>query len=227
MEKTKTEKPKKDTEEKPLDMQKLSKEAMWMIAIMVGLIAFVLVFFFSVNSMKSFDYKGLTFTREKFGDLDVYHHYFYFNYLGQTYQYNLYLRNDPRRNKVPVEGDIIGLLGIRRNNAVYVSIDNNNLMNCTNSSIAVASISSFLTNNKIMMRGALPDKEEAEAKNTTYADCENNPDDMVIMILSGEETKVSSKGNCYTITAVNCEILDAVEKFEVQAIIDDNMLSAS
>ena len=78
----------------------------------LGFILFlVLLFFVSSYLIKmtyNFDYQELSFTKEKFGDLKVYHHYYYFkDGYGELFQYNLYLRNDPRENNVSVDGKIV------------------------------------------------------------------------------------------------------------------------
>ncbi len=216
---------KEEAEEKPLDTKKLNQEMKWAVGIMVGLIVFVVVFYFVfqsvVTSMRNFEYQGLAFTKERIGEIDIFHHYYYYDFGGQTYKYNLYLRGDPRKNNASVKGFFGDLLRINRiNDFAYISINETGLTNCSNSAIAIASLSSLFANNKIKIKSAVPDKEVAEARNITYASCENNPDNVVVMIGTGEETETTAEGNCYKITASNCHILEAIEKFEVQAIAD-------
>jgi len=43
---------------------------------------------------------------------------------------------------------------------------------------------------------------------------------MTVMVAAGDETKIEKSGNCYDIRVANCEILQALEKFEVQALVD-------
>jgi len=103
---------------------------------------------------------------------------------------------------------------------VYISVNATEFTKCDNSSIALASLSSFLTNNEYMVKGGSPDKEEAETNDVRYATCENLPSQKVILFGEGEETKIVREDNCYIVTVAGCEILQASEKFQVQAIVD-------
>ena len=220
--------PSEEKKEEPLEEKKWEpnkNQTVWIIGIMVGLIVFILVFYFAIQSMKTFSYNGLTFTKEKFGEIDVYHYYYYFSDAsGQVYKYNLFLRNDPRKNNVPVTGEPIKF---DKEKTVYISINDSGLRNCSYSSIAVAGLSQFLTNNMVKVKGALLDKREALLDNRTYASCEDNMNGTVIVIESGSETGINIKGDCYKITSSNCGILDATEKFEVQAILDAKAAASS
>ena len=194
-----------------------NKEVYWMIGVLVVMLITFLSFSAIFKSFHTFDYEGLTFTREKFGEIPVYHYYYYYNYLGDIFQYNLYLRNDPRENDIPVDGKI-EFSSIR---PVYISVNGHKLIQCEQSNIAVAGVSAFFTNNLVETRSATPNIIESQYRRITYADCENMPNDQVVVITSGEESKIETTGDsCYTITIANCEILDATEKFIVQTIID-------
>jgi hypothetical protein len=57
--------------------------------------------------------------------------------------------------------------------------------------------------------------------NMTYATCETNPDNTVIVIENGEETRIDQlSNNCYHISSKDCDILKALEKFELQVLED-------
>ena len=88
--------------------------------------------------------------------------------------------------------------------------------------MAVASLAGFLVNNKINVKGASPNEEEALRDNVRYATCSTHPDEVVILIRAGNETKVEKQGNnnCHVITVADCQVLEAVESFEVQSILD-------
>lgn len=210
---------KEEIKEEKRKLEEEGKQAAWIIGIMIGLVVLVLVVYFMIKGMATFNYKGLTFTREKFGELMVYHYFYYFNdSSGQIYKYNLYLRNDPRDNNVPVDGTP---LEFNKGKRVYISLNKSGIKDCNDSVIAVTELAGFLANNKIDVRGATVNKSEFEANLTKYyATCENNPNDKVIVIESGNETKIVAKGDCYRIRVADCNILNATEKFEVQAILD-------
>ena len=98
------EKPKKNT----------SKELYWVFGTMIGLIIIFLVSYSIFQNMKKIDYEGLKFTKEMFGEIPLFH----YSYIGrvktitgnvvseQNKKIDLYLRNDPRENNVPIEGNI-------------------------------------------------------------------------------------------------------------------------
>ena len=197
--------------------EKQAREFWWVIGTMLGLIIVFFIFYWFFQSLNNFTYEGLAFTKEKFGQIPVFHYYYYFNdEAGKTYQYNLYLRNDPRKNVVPVKGDIELSIG----NPVYISIDSRELAYCPMSSVAVSSIASFLSNNLLDVKSGIADKSIAQELNRSYVTCETNANDDVIILKAGNTTEVTRENSCYVITAANCEIIPAVEKFIVQAIID-------
>ncbi len=193
------------------------KEILWIVCIMLGLLAVLIIPNLIFRSINKFEYQGLAFTRERFGDIPVYHYYYYFNDdFNQYYKYNLYLRNDPRKNNVPVYGKI----SFPEGEAVYLSINGTGIAECNNSLRDIATLSSFLNSNMINVRAGTPDKEEAKMNNLTYVTCESKPENPVILIQKGEETSIEKNGNCYRMDINQCRLLDAVEKFEVQAILD-------
>lgn len=196
-----------------------SNEVMWILIVMGVLIASVLVAYFTIQSMKHFTYEGLDFSKVKYGKLDFYHYYHYFNENGQTYQYNLYLRGDPRDNEVPVEGGEIAIYGGKRK---YISVNYTGLSECPDLTIAVDSFVKLFTDNLVEIKAAIPDAKEAQNKNIAYVNCETNTDDMIFQLEKGEETRVlADENSCYRIQAASCEdLIPAVEKFVVRAISD-------
>lgn len=185
---------------------------------MILLIGVVLLVYYLIHGRYNFEYQGLAFTKEKYGDLDVYHHYYYFTFEGEQYQYNLYLHNDPRKNKVPVEGNIV----LQDGKTVYIGINSTGL-NCSNNTLAVGTLSSFLVDNMLKVKGGTPNAYEAKESNKTLIQCALYPTNPVIIMQSGAETSIKqvNRTGCYEITVGNtCDILQAVEKFKVQSIID-------
>lgn len=216
----------KNIEESELD-RKIKRNLKLYLPIVIFLVAIVSVFFIFSQIFSSFGkvkYDGLTFTKEKFGEIPVYHYAYYLSSpTGALVQYNLYIRNNPAENKVPVDGKIRFAAG----NLVYIGIDGEGLSKCNQSSIALAGLSQFLTNNFIKIKSGVLDIKEAVAENLSYISCEGHPDNRVIKIKTGNATYITNKEvsnddikTCYTISVANCEVLPAVEKFIVQSIVD-------
>lgn len=187
----------------------------------LGFVVFlVLLFFVSSYLIKmayNFNYEGLSFTKEKFDDLMVYHHYYYFkDGYGELFQYNLYLRNDPRENNVSVNGKIVYPT---QKDFIYISIGED-IEKCSDSSLAIAQLSSFITDNQMFLKTGLSNESKAKESSVPYVSCEKYPDDFVVSLMIGDRTKIVKKNKCYEIEIANCDILKAVEKFEVQSLID-------
>lgn len=206
----------KGVEKKARNISKKEKDNQlkWILGTMVGLIVVLLLIYYIMNSINKIEYKGLTFTKEKFGEILVYHYYYYFtDNENQLIKYNLYLRNDPSKNETPIEGKI------ELGRHVFISYDSS-INQCQQNALAADSLTKFLVNNQLSVKAGVPNQEEARASNITYIDCNTNPDDATILIKAGNETNVVRENNCYVISVSDCNILNAVEKFEVQTILD-------
>jgi hypothetical protein len=184
------------------------------VIVIVALIA-ILPAYLNFGKVK---YAGMTFQTEKFGSIIVYH----YSYLlktpsGNVAEYNLYLRNNPAKNNVRVEGDRIVF---PEGETALIGLDASYLIKCNQSSIAVPSLTQFLINNFIKVKGGTTSRNESIENNMSYVECNEQRGNPTIIIEAGNETKVSNKGNCHRIKVANCEVLPAVEKFIVQAIID-------
>src|SRR3989344_2842758 len=116
-------------------------EIYWVIGGMVVVLFALVVIPILMRTFNTFDYQGLTFTREKFGEIPVYHYSYYFSdELGQQYQYNLYLRNDPRANKVPIADTI----RFNDRKMTYITMNSTALAECSTSLRDVAALAQFL-----------------------------------------------------------------------------------
>lgn len=196
---------------------------------LIGLGVLVLIFIilsYIFQGIGKINYEGLTFTKEKLGELIFYHYsYHVMSPAGKIYEYNLYLRNNPKTNSVPIEGEISYV----PENMILIGINNTGLTECNqNTTLALAELSQFLTNNFLKVRGGYVDYNYSKTHNQTYISCELYPENTVIVMESGNETKVSRTGtNCYHVSSANCEVLQATEKFIVQSIIDAREATAA
>jgi|SRR3989344_2862561 len=194
-----------------------NKEIYWILGAMIVCILVILLIPLISKASNTFRYKGLTFTKERFGEIPVFHYYYSFSNNGENYQYNLFLRNDPRESKVNVSGEIIYPPAT---GTVYVSINGEDMAKCKDSLREIYSLADFMQGNLYKVKSGYPNKNFSEQNNLTYIDCSTNPNDMVILIKEGNETKIERNNKCYTVSVANCQLLDAIEKFEVQSVID-------
>jgi len=188
-------------------------------AIWLGVLAVIFIVLYLVfQGMGKVEYKGLTFTREKYGEVLVYH-YYYLTELsnGHVRKIDVLLKENPAENKVPIEGKVIYPEG----KTVYISINDTGLTECEYSQVALAGFSIFVSSNNIPLKAGTPDKDEAQKNNLTYVTCEKYPNSMVVLLKSGNESKITLTGKlCYNLEVANCEILPVMEKFIVQSILD-------
>ena len=209
-----------DKKEKETKIDKRLKKYLPFFAGLAVLALLFIVLYYAFQGFGKIEYQGLTFTKQKFGEILVYsYNYFVENSEGKIIQNTLYVRTDPRKNNIPVNGTIIYPKG----KTVLISINDSGLTECENSMIAISTITNFIVANGIAVKGGVPDKNKSQEKNLTYITCEKYPNNMVIMIESSETTKIEKKDDgefCYYIEVANCEIQEAVEKFAVQSIID-------
>lgn len=200
----------------PSELEEQQQQMIWVVGTLIGLMVLFVVFYLFFQSLSTFKYQGLTFTKEKYDKLLVYHYYYYLeDQYGETYRYNLYLRNDPRLLDFPVSGQP----ALNKQGTVYVSMNETDFSTCSQSNIAIYSLTQFLKNNFFDVEAASPTNVTATQLNRTYATCSTHPLNSVIEIKQGDETSIVSNNFCTTITVDNCEILQAVEKFEVRALI--------
>ena len=170
------------------------------------------------KQMNQFEYQGLTFTKERFGQIPVYHYYFYGETIsGDIYKYNLYLRTDPRLNNIGVEGSEVYL----NTRNVYLTLNTDYLNECDDNALAIGDLTLFLKDNQMNVTGANMDYTEAIMNGQKYATCETESNNFVIEIFKGDETKINVKNKCAQISVgPQCDILNATEKFKTQALID-------
>jgi hypothetical protein len=204
--------------------EKTNSKQLYYLALAMAIL--VIVFFASYSifsSFNSFEYQNLTFNKEKFGEIPLYHYYYFYNFEGQQYKYNLYLRNDPRKNFVPLTGSAINnVFDFQLGEFIYISLDpEESIVGCEYSSVGIASLSSFFIDNQLKVRSASTNKSVAEDFNIQYANCDTHHDRNVIVVKSGSETKVIRETPLCTIIEVSdCQVLEAVEKFQIEVLLD-------
>ena len=203
--------------------RKIERELLGILAFLAVLVIAFLIASAYFRSLNSFEYNGLTFSKQKLGEIQLFHHTYYVKTSsGQLAKYNFYVRNDPRENNVSISGKS-NLLSA--GSVAYLSVNSDGLQQCIYGPLALGSISSFMSDNQMKVVAGNLDFWQAGVRRDLWATCENKPGNRVIEILKGNETKVTIKGNCYRIEVANCEILEATEKLELQSLIDARKVS--
>jgi hypothetical protein len=208
-------------EEKHME-RKIEMDILKILGFVAVLLAIFAASFFGVKYIiegpSSFEHSGITFTKELIGDVVFYTaSYDAVTDRGQPYAYNMFLRIDPRENTVPVEGKI----QFNRGNTIYIGLANSAIEGCDDSIISVGGLAHFLGGNQLHAFAGGLYEEEAQIRGLEHYSCDVIENAVVIEIFRGDETKIISNGdNCIKIQVSECKILDATEKFQVQALVD-------
>lgn len=204
---------------KKKDTNKVSKEMLMVIGVIVILVAVFIIAYSIFNRMGKIEYRGLTFTEDTFGEIPIYRYTYNFESNGEIINYRFYVRNNPAENNVPIAGEIY----FPPKKPVYVAI-NGSWISSNQTQLAVLGLVQFLSNNQFNVQVGTPDADEANASNGTlpYITCEKYPNNIVIDIRDGWRTQIYKEGqSCHMVEIAKPEhVLLAVEKFEIQAIAD-------
>jgi hypothetical protein len=192
------------------------RQLAWMLVVIVVVIGSVIVSYSVVERMKSFEYGGVDWAVEDYGEFDVYHARFA-SLTGADLNYNLYLRNDPRKNDVSVSGEFKSF-----KYGGYISLSQE-LEACRGEvSRVMVDLGSFLKAGLGMRRidVATSDAEFSLESGTPYINCYNTFDRSVFMIDIGENRVVQDDANrfCYNIYVNDCDNILAVEKFMTEIV---------
>ena len=174
------------------------------------LIIIILSLFWYFNSLSHFEYKGIKFDVIKEGEVIFYHTSFPTVYDGKDITYNVYLRNDPRKLKdVPFEGKISLLEMMVINNT-------ENFVCGGDGGIAIYNFQQIFR------------AFGTEIIKDPNATCDPFGRYIFLVIKPGNQTSIEQFGSaCYNLNINNCEILDATERFIVEALIKVNRLISS
>ncbi|MBU3923516.1 MAG: hypothetical protein KJ592_01220 [Nanoarchaeota archaeon] len=194
-----------------------NRQLFWFFVVVGVVFATVFVSYFFVESLKGFEYGGANWTVEDYGQFDVYHARFASLY-RKNMMYNLYLRNDPRKNNVPVEGEF---KSFKRGG--YISLSQE-FESCRGEvSRVMVDLGAFLKSGLGMdaIAVATSDAEFSLRSETPYVNCSNTLDRSVFMIDVGENGVVQDDVNrfCYTITVEDCNDITSVEKFMTEILV--------
>ncbi len=201
----------------------------------LGAAAIVVIGIFVMNFFKTpstITFDGINFTKTAVGNL-IFYKADYPTFTGSPttgyhiagYREVLY-RNDPRKlENIPVN---ISSLAIIREEKVYVSIDKN-VKACKDNGLAMIDLGRFFAMAGYDVKGAVNDPYYSNSTKSPYVNCETNPNNTVILIKSGSQTKIEQTAkNCYELTFKECEVTQVGERFQLLLFKDtlDNMEKA-
>lgn len=203
---------------------KQNKQIVWAIIIMILAILLMVVLPITIRYyMNNFTYINLDFVKEKYGEVVFYSAKVPLinNSGGVSFMYPISIRTDPRNfeklNTSINEGD----LKVLRNVKTYL-VSAHDIKPCEDNIIASVGLARFLNGfGQLDVEGASNDKNYSIENNITYANCEIFPNNTVILIKSGNETKIEKTDkNCYVLSFKECEVLDVTEGFEITILKD-------
>ena len=206
----------KEKEEK-LSQTSHKKQLRYIVIIMMGVLAIIFVSYAWMYFTSKYDYMNLEFQKTQLGEIIF--HSTRIPIVGEnnkiTSAYSINFRNDPRRlEKIPSPASPPAFI---HEKTVYLSI-NPEMEACELNSVAIMTLSGFLRDfANLTIEAAFSDSEYAEQTNYSYVTCDSHMDYTVLILNSGDETKIEKTGaHCYELTYANCEIMPVTEKFMVE-----------
>lgn len=175
----------------------LKKVFIWLIGLSLIFIFAFLIF----NSAKNFEYGGINFNVIKEGDVRFYHTSFPVTYEGKRLNYNVYLRNDPRKlENIPFNGEL---------NLLKIMVINN-----TESFVCEGDGGIAMLNFQQILRPF-----GVELMKDPDATCDPEGRYMFVKIQPGNITSIEQTGqSCYDLNVNNCEILKVTERFIIEVL---------
>ncbi|MEM4625521.1 MAG: hypothetical protein QXJ28_02035 [Candidatus Pacearchaeota archaeon] len=203
-------------EELKIDIE--NKQIKWILIIGTLVILGTIATFWAIHESNSFEYGGFNFRKENFGKIPIYKTRITgYTIEGNLIDFNLALRNDPRKSKVPVEGEI----KILREKDIYFSF-NLSERNCGDGYVYVA-LGMFISSLGFNPVSSIANSaEKANELKRPFITCENTIDRTVFIITPGEETRIKrseENQNCYIVSYKDCESLEAIEKLEMEILL--------
>ena len=213
-EKPEIESPEKTEREDGEGAKKKSEEGKQLkkVFLVMGFLAFIFLgVFLFISSMRQFTYEGLNFEVVKEGELIFYKTSLPIKMTNQITgqvvknDYNIYLRNDPRKlEDVLFEGKI--------NIKPKVVINFTKNFNCDGDGII--GVANLLNIFSLLQVGVEKNESLGCNKNSQYT---------FVRLQSGNETYIEQfHTNCYDLNINNCEVLDATEKYILELLIKAN-----
>jgi hypothetical protein len=222
MEKIKNKKEDSDQNEKNEEKVNMDKQAFILLGIFATIIIIALSAFAYMHYRDNFSYSGLKFVKTTQGIVDFYTTKI--PLMDEQGKIISYITADFRNNPKELKNIKVNITNINfiTNKPLYVSYGD--LKICPDNMLAAVNLDIFLSDTGLKSkRSALSNQTYALMTNNTYANCQTNPDNTIILLRNGEETKVEQTAkNCYEIISNDCDILNATERFQL-AMLEEYM----
>jgi len=170
-----------------------------------------------ISESDKFDYIGLTFQKERFGDIPIFTvHLTGQNIVGDPINFKLSLRENPKKSEIPVEG----VVTIIKDSPVYLGIDvDSGISEC--GSTAMVAFGQFMNSVGMDLITGVASEDDAEEFNRDRITCTNIHGSTILKLTTGEESKITQTwNNCYVLTVNNCELNEVIERFEIAVLAD-------
>lgn len=176
---------------------------------LIGFIVVIIIFFaaflgpyFFIQNQKSFEYAGVTWQIEEHGEETLYHTRFE-KFYKNTF-HNTFLRNDPRKNNIPIE---VKGFSLQPNIIIALTPE---VTKCYKQILVSDALSQIMLAVPFLKTStiAITNEEVAKEAGKYYATCDNKPArSTVIQLELGDESKVTEdrENNCIFITIEKCE----------------------
>lgn len=198
----------------PKKFSREDRQAITVLAFMIIAVAAFLLFYFMFRNAGVFVYEGIRFQKTDSNGLTLYHGKIGMKTAQGAFNYNLYLRNDPR-NLAGIQADISAVL--RRTG--YISFEPR-ISSCYGSSLAAYNLASFLSAFGMQVKGATTSHQVAIDESIAEKTCADALNQTIIVLQHANQTNIQQKGDCYTINIANCDAIGASEAFML-AILKD------
>jgi len=192
------------------------RQLAWFVAIIVVVFAVTIGTYYWFEGVKSFEFDGVDWVYEE--DVGYYHGRFE-NLLGRNYFYNIYLKNDPRKNNVLVEGTFD-----KFKYGLIISTSPEFDMCRGDASRVMRDLGAFMKDGlgTDAPRAGSTDEGVANKSERLFATCNSIVNRTVLIIERGDDFVAQNiyNPNCYTITVGDCNDASSVEKFMLKVIKD-------
>src|SRR3989344_3470518 len=184
--------------------KKQSNQLKWVLGIMGVFVLLMLVFLFVGGGSQAFEYKGLNWNKENFGDLPIYTTLVTgYSITGKPIDFKMPFRNDPRQLDIPVDGEVNYIY----EKPVYVSLDFDSGINeC--GTLGLINLGRFMAEMRLNVISSVTSQNWSDELETPLANCENLHENTVFILTQGSESKIEQdKGNpnCYRLIVSQCE----------------------
>jgi len=202
--------------------KKHDRQLAWAFILMISIILIVIFGPYAWKSfVNQFVYENINFQKTKLGEI-----IFYSTKIPLANQqskitgaYAINFRKDPRGLENIEVNLIDDPIRFKKDYTVYISLDPE-MQACEDNSIALINFAGFLRDfGGLEIKSAVSDFNYSKETDIPYVTCSSRPENTVIYIRSGKETKIEQTNeNCYELTYSNCEILGVTEKFVLEIL---------